>query len=48
LPRIEARKDLAGFDEPRRFAQDVAVMRAAFGGQQRQQREDAGIGRRPE
>jgi hypothetical protein len=33
MPGIDTGNDLAGFDQPRRFAQDLAVMRAALAGQ---------------
>jgi len=44
MPGIDARSDLALYRQTCRLAQDLAVMRAAFAGQQRQQSEDAGIG----
>jgi hypothetical protein len=34
--RVEARPQLAGFDKALRLLQDVAVMRPAFAGQERQ------------
>ena len=39
--RIDAGRELAGLVQPGRFAQNVAVMRAAFTRQHRQQREHA-------
>jgi hypothetical protein len=35
--------EIAGFDEPRRLREDVAMVNAALAGQKRQQRENAGI-----
>jgi GntR family transcriptional regulator/MocR family aminotransferase len=46
LAGIEPRHDLARLYQLCRFAQYLAVMRAPFSGQQRQQREHAGIARR--
>ena len=46
--RIKMGAQLSGFDQARCLPKDVAVMGTTFAGQERQQREDAGICRRTE